>query len=362
MLKTVFHIMLWALFITLTAGQVTAADYETAKTLGEKAAQEAADILDLNWSDQEVIVLTNAGYARPNGISTRGCLDGLSQKTGTSQGKNNLIKLQDRFDQPLWFAFYIPETGKTAYLQLNEKLDLKSEIQGKKDQDLFALSHKARVDADYLFEDPDKYEQYIQDGLFGANLFRTIAAANIAEHEQAPFLTQALQFHDHYCPGVTSGILLARFIEKNIFADAPEARSFILSLQPWCKEDALQVLLNTTPGKRGYGVFYPDSDAVQTWPDPLDKTCTVVFTRQKDSPWQGWMLEFDFDLARKKYDGPQPENEALNKLALGLWMMDTIHEPQRFVSVHQTFVMDKDLHPRELLHPEADPVQMLSEM
>ncbi|MFP4393178.1 MAG: FmdE family protein [Desulfohalobiaceae bacterium] len=352
-------VLIWVFIFLAAPGLAGAEDYEQALQLGRHAACQAAEMLDVSWSEQEAIVLTNAGYARAGGSSTQGCLDGLSKETGASLGKSSMIKLQARFDQPLWFAFYVPESGQAVYLQLNNKAELKESSQ-KGDQELFEVRDKARIDSDYLFEHPEKFEEYSAENLFGTNLFRVIAAANLVAQDVPQDMLQCIQPHDHYCPGVTSGVLLARFIEKNILADAPDAECFVLSLQPWCKEDALQAVLNVTPGKRSYGTYYPEQDEVKAWPSPLDRTSSIVFVRKEDGPWQGWMLEFDFDQVRKEFPGPKPGSGALDKLALGLWMTETLDDSGRFVSVLKKFELEKGQNPRDFLRPEQSLLQELA--
>ncbi|MFP4259252.1 MAG: FmdE family protein [Desulfovermiculus sp.] len=365
MKKLMLLCMSGVFLITALAGTALAEEYAGAVNLGREAAREGAKMLDIHWSDQQAMVLTNAGYARPEGICTRGCLDGLHAKTGASPGRSTLISLQSRFDQPLWFAFYAPKTGQCAYLQMeNEAVHqaLSDNDDSSLPKDLFSVSQKAQIDAKYLFAHPEKFAAYKEQGLFGSNLFRVTAAINLMAHGAPDEVLQAIVPHDHYCPGVTSGVLMARYVQENLLPDDPKAECFVLSLAPWCKEDALISLLNATPGKQGYGVLYPGDEQAKNWPDPLDKTVSVVFVRQKDRPWQGWMLGFDFDQVREEYSGPEPEDPALEKLALGLWLIQTCDEPDRFVTVHKTFELKHDMHPKELLRPDNNPISMLSRM
>jgi len=80
----------------------TAPNYEASRALGCQAAERAARMLDVQWVELRSIVLTNAGFARPGGLSSQGCLDGLARKTGVSLGSSTLLRLRSRFDAPLW--------------------------------------------------------------------------------------------------------------------------------------------------------------------------------------------------------------------------------------------------------------------
>ncbi|MFO8083172.1 MAG: FmdE family protein [Desulfobacterales bacterium] len=59
-----------------------------------------------------------------------------------------------------------------------------------------------------------------------------------------------------YCSGVTSGILMAEYLKKHFPVE--KGGYFIHTVDPWCREDALLVLLNATPNKRSYAVSYPN--------------------------------------------------------------------------------------------------------
>lgn len=361
-------LMRWCLpsliLIVLCAGPgwAKAVNYEAAFSLGTEASQRAADLLEADWSAQEAIVLTNAGYARPGEHSSRGCLDGLARATGTSVGASTLLRLQARFDQPLWFAFYLQDSGRCSYLQLDSEQAAQALSGRGAGKPAFALEQTARIDADSLLNNTASFQAECQKGLFGGNVFRVVTAANAAAAHCPDELVTAIEVHDHYCPGVTSGVLLVQFIRDRLFPNDPQANCFVLGLDPWCKEDALTTLLNATPGKRGYGVLYPDKEQVAAWPEPLNRACTAVFVQQQGRPWQGWILGFDFAKAKKLYSGPKSDSTILNKLNMDLWFLDYLDQPETFVSVLKTMTLETGQSPKMLLKPGIDPVAVLAGM
>ncbi len=339
----------------------TAPNYEAARSFGQHAAKRAAGMLDCRWDDAKVIVLTNAGFARPGGLSSKGCLDGLSEATGTSVGSSTLLRLQSRFDQPLWFAFYRPDSGKCAYLQAEPRRAEKA-LSGKDSPDQsFALEQAARIKAEHIVDHAGEFHDRAENGLFGDNLFRVVTAANAAAKDTPDDLLTAIQLHDHYCPGVSSGVLLAEYIRKEILSGRPGADCFVLSLDPWCKEDALITLLNATPGKRGYGVVYPADGSKETWPAPVSRADTVVFVREDSGPWIGRMLRFDFAKAKEMFSGPETGMGTADKLAMNLWFMGFLDEPGTFVDTVGTVQLEAGESPPDLLRPGKNPVEILSE-
>ena len=338
----------------------TAPNYQAARSLGQHAAERAAGILDCRLTERKTIVLTNAGFARPGGLSSKGCLDGLSAATGSSVGSSTLLRLQSRFDQPLWFAFYRPDSGKCAYLQAEPRRAEKA-LSGKDSSDQsFALEQTARIEAEHIVDHAGAFQDRAENGLFGNNLFRVVTAANAAAENSPDDLLTAIQLHDHYCPGVSSGVLLARYIRKQILPGRPGADCFVLSLKPWCKEDALISLLNATPGKRSYGVMYPGDGESESWPAPLSRTDTIFFLRENSGSWQGKMLRFDFAKAKEMFSGPETGITTVDKLAMDLWLMGYLDEPGAFVDTVGTVQLDKGQSPRDLLSPGTNPVEMLT--
>jgi formylmethanofuran dehydrogenase subunit E-like metal-binding protein len=366
MIRKIGVLVVCCMISGLVAGQALAVcpNYLEARDLGRYVAGQAASALDKDWKAGECIVLSNAGYVRPDGGSTQGCLDGVAEITGASVGQSTLISLQSRFDQPLWFAFYDRSSGRCAYYELQAELAGKA-LTGDEtlNEKLFSRTDVARIDAETLFAEPEAFKARCRKGLFGQNLFRVVTVANAADRDCPNQALKAMQVHDHYCPGVTSGIMLAGFVQEHILKGSSQAECFVLSIDPWCKEDALATLLNATPGKRAYGVVYPEEGEVKTWPKPMNKVSTAVFVRKEaDKAWQGWLLSFDFDKARSMQDQPSFGFPVLDKLALDLWFLDKLDSLETFVSVVKEVELEQGVSPKTLLQPGSDPVTLLGEL
>ncbi|MFP4169218.1 MAG: FmdE family protein [Desulfonatronovibrionaceae bacterium] len=338
------------------SAQCTAPEYDRAVRLGEKAAKTAQDMLDEDLSGTRVIALSNAGYAEPGGLSSQGCVDGISATSTASVGSSTLITLQSRSNAPLWFAFYLPESGECVYLQMEGKSGAAA-LQ--KDTDpAFSFKQTARIDSAYIFNNPKKFKKQAKEGLFRKNLFRVVTVANAAAKDCPDDVLQAIRVHDHYCPGVTSGVLLARYVQNEI-TEPDQDGLFVLSLVPWCKEDALTTLLNATPGKRSYGVFYPDREKTGNWPEPLNKSCSIVFTK-KGKEWTGHILGFDFNRAKKMYGDKKFGFYVLDKLYADLWFLDYLDRPEKFVDNLGTIALKKGESPTDFLRPDMDVLKKMT--
>lgn len=340
------------------AGAKQPMQYNKAVALGVAASAQAAGTLGAPWQERTAIVMTNAGFALPQGLDTQGCLDGVTRATGASIGAARLITVQSRFDAPLWFAFYDVGSGRCAYLEYTAQ-DVQQAFGKNKARPVATTVQVRRIEAKYLFAHPEELSAPEGSPLFGGNAFRIITAINAADHGAGSSLLRAVQVHDHLCPGVSSGIAIASYIREHL-VPGPDTKVFVLSLKPWCKEDALTTLLNATPGKRAYAVLYPTDEEVAAWPKPLPSVCSVVFTKTGDAPWHATMLGFDFAEAKKAYGGDPYGVTILDKLHADLWFMDNMDAARGLV----TRVKDADLAPgqtpRALMRPGVDVISALS--
>ncbi|MCI5132697.1 MAG: hypothetical protein D3904_14565, partial [Candidatus Electrothrix sp. EH2] len=162
------------------------------------------------------------------------------------------------------------------------------------------------------------------------------------------------EFHDHYCPGVTSGILMAQYIEQH-FSD----KLFLQSIQPWCKEDALQAILNTTPGKKSYDVLYPSEADLAAWPEWARKASTIVYSYDSAAEkWHGAALQFTWT----EDTCPDYGHSVMNKLCKDIQYVDKMDRPEDFVSIVNEFILPKDVGPKQLARPAVDPVKEIDSL
>jgi len=357
------RILALTFILTLVAASALASgqQYQQAVKLGELATGEAVRMLGQDFHHGEMIVVTNAGYASPGGSCSLGGIDGLVSATGATIGSGTLIPVQSRFDQPLWFAFHDQKSGKCAYLEAAPD-KAAAMLNGTGTQDaVFSIAQMERIDAAHLFAEPETFKAKAKSGLFGDNLFRIVTIANAAAKGCPAKALKSIQVHDHYCPGVTSGVFVAEYVRKHILVDTPKAKCFVLGLQPWCKEDALLVMLNTTPGKRSYGVVYPTKEDKEN-AGPLAKADTAVFVREENGPWKGWLLAFDFASAKKQYQTRDYGFAVIDKLHADLWFLERMDAPEEFVSVVKKVELPESMEPKDLLRPGSDPLAILASM
>jgi formylmethanofuran dehydrogenase subunit E-like metal-binding protein len=188
------------------------------KTLTKRAVAEAWQELGGIPEREDAIVLTSAGFAVVDGQTTAPCLDILHTWTGASVGKGALVAMHSARTAPLWFFLYDQGTGMGAYIEVNgdqlkelfslRPRQIRREMAWMPSGDLFTHIGVAQINYDYLMSDDLLYGALVNDKVFGGNEFSIVGVVSAIEHEVPHDLLEAVKFHDHFCPGVSSGYFI----------------------------------------------------------------------------------------------------------------------------------------------------------
>lgn len=335
-------------------------EYALWQSVGKRAADEAVLLMKFQGiapAAGNLIVLTNAGYAEIDGRTTQGSIDGLTASTDVSRGSNTLIEIHAHPDKALWFALYDKDSGMCAYFQVDPAfLNSSAEPASMTASDLFSVMAVEQVNADHLYANAAEYAAKFDDKVFGGNEFRVVTITNAVAAGVPVYAIRSFEFHDHYCPGLTSGILMAEYIKKNFSMQTDSDSYFIQAVSPWCKEDALMMMLNATPGKRGYAITYPTDEDKAKWLPEAEKASTIVYRKNGDTGlWDGLVLAFEWG----DTGCPDYENTVINKLCSDLWYLERLDQPDTFVTVIKEFQLPEGIEPKEYARPGVDPMEML---
>jgi formylmethanofuran dehydrogenase subunit E-like metal-binding protein len=223
-MKRFMHIALAAALIVCFAQGLWAAD------LGG-FIQDGMRDLKIEKGSPALLTLTNATYVKINGNTAEGYVDILQDTTGCSIGRGNLLFFHRPITYPLKVVLFKRDT-KDAVVITND---------GEK-----TAAMNLRMDGDEAAA-PDGWKR-IQERL-GPDAFSIVTIAN-AWAKGAPYdFLRCCEFHNHLCPGVSSGYQIAQFILEKYPLHKGETYAWI-ACPPWCKDDAIQILLDLTPGKK----------------------------------------------------------------------------------------------------------------
>lgn len=327
-----------AMLLALCPGLVLA-DNAIMQELGSKAAKTAMQDLKVEKGDANVLVLTSAGHAIINGQTTQAALKGLSAETGNSLGDANLFQVLRPYWKPVWFYFFNKANGEAVYLQadssaLNKSLD---EFKALSDDQVFSMISKANVDIDYLANHTDEGNATFNKKAFAGNEFSLAGISNVWARGGSFDFIQDTCFHDHLCPGVTSGLFIAKYVEEKLPIMNISTESYkVISCPNWCKEDLLQMRWDATPGKSGMFVMALTDAEKKAVPG-----IAGIYIRWNSTENQGdaLVLAYNSSAFKSNWKGP----EWGSKLASDVALMPYVDTPDAFVSTIKELKVDASM-------------------
>jgi len=347
----------WVSGYSVSAADPQKSEYEYWNSAGRRTGNQAFELMkqhSVSPQKENLTALTDAGYAEIGNSSTMGFIDGLSDAAGCRRGNSRFAEIHARYDAPLWAAVYDKNSGYCAYLQLKSS-KFSGDIQSASASDIFDIAVAEKINAEHLYANAEAYNKKFADKIFGGNEFRIVTIANALAKGAPAYTLRAFEYHDHYCPGVTSGIMMVNYLKKN-FAAKPDDSYFVQSVQPWCKEDALMTLLNATPGKGGYSALYSGEAGRAAWKAEAKDVSTIIYREDKNTKkWEGLVLAFKWDDSVCKDFG----KSMIGKLCMDLWYLEKLDKPEDFVKEIKRFELPEGQTPKDMARPGVDPMKEL---
>ena len=332
--------------------------------VGFKAADRAMDELDFEKGDPNILALTDAGYIAEIGeYTTEKALDGVTQTSGNSRGRGNLVNVHKPYNASLWFAFFDKESKDCVYLQVksdvlktyldNEQVDREtalSEFMGLTDDEIFAKIAKENIDADRLLNNPEAWQEKMVAKVFGGNEFSLFTISNLWAMGLPNDFLKVAELHDHICPGLTSGYLIAEYIKNNLPSSNPRSEYTIIAIPPWCKDDALIQIFETNVGHKRLYVKHLTADQNAQLPPEAKNVANIVVKMAKGAEsGDGMVVAFDWDTAFEETGTSRADLRAFDtykwwwmRLKMDIWMMDYLDKPEELVSTIKTFTVNSE--------------------
>jgi formylmethanofuran dehydrogenase subunit E-like metal-binding protein len=277
---------------------------------------QAMHSLGVSKNDPTLLVLTNATFVKENGTNALKWLDQAQEQSGCTVGKGNLLFFQRPQNHPLRLMLFKKKDGHAIIF---------SRENNKWESDDLNIGPDAISRADFWMEAGSYHA--------GKDLFSLAAVANVwAKGGPYDFLKCA-ELHNHICPKLTSGYLMAHYILDHFPLKSGE-RYTVVACPVWCKEDAFQVVMDCTPGKRGLIVKKLSDD--QKKQIRIDHPAGMVLVWDaKQKRGRGAALSFSFDPLRAL------SPEGTPKAAMVLSALDYLDKPDKFVSTAAEFDLDE---------------------
>jgi len=284
--------------------------------------KSAMELLEVTKESPGLCVLTDAGYVKVNGFTTESCIETLRKETGCSVGNGNLLMIHRAIDKPLWFVIFENDTKDCVYTVYNN---------GEFEQVMVNIDGENNT----ISENWNASKEAL-----GSNAFGIVTIANAWGYNAPYDFLKCMEFHNHFCPGLTSGYQLANYLVENYPLDEDE-KYVVISCPVWCKDDALQIILDTTVGKKGMFV-----KNMQPYIDVENTAGIFIIWNSTNNNGTGYVLTYDFDKA-KNISGITPDDwknyPMESRIKMDCELMPYLDQPEEFITTKYTFEVTSDL-------------------
>lgn len=285
--------------------------------------RDAMKLLAIEKGAEDLGVLTNAHYVRLDGKTTEQYVYAIETLTGCSMGKGNLLFFNERPEDSLLIALAHRKTMQCVVIRYD----------GTQGQSKF-LSLK---DSDIL--DPDFFWN-ATPGASGKETFHIVSILS-AWFANTPYdFLQCLELHGHLCPGIIFGYFTARGLVEKYPLLPGEEYIFIASPNE-CKDDAFQVLLGLTPGKRNLIVKPVNKKQIKMKAGILPTGIVIKWSESKQKGL-GVVLGVDLDAVKAVTEVDQHMPRNLKLLAVRK-LLERLSDYADFFSVVKEFPVTREL-------------------
>jgi formylmethanofuran dehydrogenase subunit E-like metal-binding protein len=292
-----------------------------------EAIRDGLKDLNAKKGDAQLCAMTDATYVRVDGKTSEHYVDVIREETGCTVGKGNLLFFHRPMNYPLKIAIFRRSTKECVVIAHDG-------------QQTHTQKYNLGLDA---ISKPGFWGQVGNPLAPDAFTIATFAHSWALDAPQ-DFLKCA-EFHNHLCAGIASGYMIARFIMSKYPLKKGERYTWVAS-PVFCKDDAMQVLLDVTPGKKSLCVERLTGPQKENLKFENAAGILVVWN-QKESKGKGVVFEFRWDKARRK-----------DKLQMILAMLPYLERPEEFVGVVKEFDMTPQMLER-LTTAETNPYEWL---
>ena len=327
-------------------------DADRMDELGQRAALTAMDQLKFRKGDPNVLVLTNAGRAVVDGQTTERAVSGITKVSGLQNGDNTLWQVNRPSWKPLWFYFYNKNSGKALYLEPAEASYTKNQAQLKATPfyETFSKAVVVTGDLDRMLADTKAGNATMQ--ALGGEAFSLGSISNAWAHGASYDLLSSVMLHNHFCPGVSSGYLLAKHVEQEMPITG-ETSYIVISCPMWCKDDIFPILWDLTPGKGGHYIFSLSGEDEKKLTEAYGTRPAGIFIRWDAAQKTGHALALGFQFDSAPWTGPSWGEQSMRAVEV----VENIGKPEQYVRVMKEFEVNEQML-ADLKNPANNPYEV----
>lgn len=282
----------------------------------EKIVLLAMHNLKISRDDSDLLVITNAPYVIEKGTNALPWLDQAQEATGCMVGKGNLLFFQRPQNFPFCLMLFSRKTSDSIIIShVNDEwrtdtLNIKPSV----------ISEREFWEKTYTFQ-------------ANKDMFTLAILANVRAKGAPNDFLKTAELHYHIWPGLTSGYLMAHYI-LNHFPLGKSQSYTLVAFPVWCKEDALQIIMDCTPGKGSLIVKNISDEQYKSI--SIDNSAAMVLLWDKEKKiGQGAALSFSIH----SLISLSPKGTPLAAKILA--SLDHLDHPDRFISTAAQFDLDE---------------------
>ena len=254
--------------------------YSSEMVMAQEALKMAFAKMEPPKGDPNLLVLTNGGYGQIGGQSTEPFLDIAQSVTGASFGARTLLPIHSSVNTPLWCSLFRKDTNRLVFFKWEGQQFVQQEVDASPEKILIPEAWKAAA------------EGPIRPFLF------SVASISLTWAVDPPWpLLLAATYHDHFCPGLNSGYIVAEYCHGKLPLRAGDQYVFVAAPGK-CAADALQVIFNTTPGKTsGYAMDIAPTILAKYERNKVLPMLVAMRVNRKADTCEGAVIGFDWNKA-----------------------------------------------------------------
>ena len=251
--------------------------YSPEMTMAREAMGKAFSEIGLQKGDENLLVLTNAGYGQIGSQTSEAFLDIARETTGCSVGTRSLLAVHKSINDPLWCSIFRKDTRKLIFLRWTGQDFAQQVVDASQEKILTPEGWKTAA-----------------AGLIGQNIFSVVSISLTWEASPPWPLLLSATFHDHFCPGVNAGYVVAEYCREKM-ALGPGEQYLFVTAPAICPADALQVMFNTTAGKNsGYAMSIAPVNLARYAKDKVQPMTIAMRVNRKADTCEGIVFGFDW--------------------------------------------------------------------